>query len=88
MNDKKMPSDADYPWIKSYPADVDWNMEIPSIPIYDMLDKTAAAYPDAPGFDFLGAKMSWGEINDLTRKFAKGLQEIGVSKGAKVGSPL
>ena len=34
-----------YPWIKSYPADVDWNADIPVMPVYEMLDKTATNYP-------------------------------------------
>lgn len=81
----KPPSAPTYPWIKSYPADINWDADIPSIPVYEMLDKTAATYPDAPAFDFLGAKMNWGELDALTKKFAKGLQKIGISKGTKVG---
>ena len=76
---------SSYPWIKHYPDDIDWNMDIPNIPIYEMLDTTACNYADAPAFDFLGAKLTWGEINQRTKKFAKGLQDIGVTKGTKVG---
>ncbi len=85
MNEKNISLKESYPWIKKYPKDIKWDADIPSIAVYEMLDKTAADYPEAPAFDFLGAKMNWGEINELTRKFAKGLQDIGVSKGTKVG---
>ena len=76
---------AQYPWLKNYPEDIDWEMDIPSIAVYEMLDKTARDYPDAPAFDFLGAKLTWSEIDGLSRRFAKGLQDIGVEKGTKVG---
>lgn len=82
---KNYSDENNFPWLKSYPKDIDWNMDIPAIPVYEMLDNTAQKYPDAPAFDFLGAKMNWGEINDLTKKFAKGLQDIGIKKGSKVG---
>jgi len=74
-----------YPWIKSYPKDVDWDADIPAMPVYEMLDKTAANYPEAPAFDFLGAQRNWGDIDSATRRFAKGLQDMGIQKGAKVG---
>ena len=75
----------DYPWIANYPSDVKWDAEIPSIPVYEMLDETAAKFSTSPAFDFLGAKQSWGDIDAASRKFAKGLQDIGVTKGMKVG---
>ncbi len=74
-----------YPWVGNYPEGVAWDAPIEARPVYEMLDYTAKTYPDAPAFDFLGAKMNWREINDLTCKFAKGLQEIGIEKGTKVG---
>lgn len=76
---------AAYPWIANYPDDVQWDADIPVMPVYEMLDKTARDYGDAPAFDFLGRKMSWGEVDAASRKFAKGLQDIGIEKGMKVG---
>ena len=78
-------NNQDFPWVKNYPADIQWYADIPAHPVYAMLDQTAAQYGAAPAFDFLGAKQNWGEINDATLKFAKGLQNIGVTKGMKVG---
>lgn len=72
-------------WIDNYPAELDWNAEIPAIPVYEMLDNTAGKYGNHPAFDFLGTKYSWHEIHNYTCRFAKGLQDIGISKGAKVG---
>ena len=78
-------NEANYPWLKNYPEGVDWDADIAIKPVYEMLDDTVRDYPNAPAFDFLGAKQNWSQINDLTLKFAKGLQDIGVEKGHKVG---
>ena len=74
-----------YPWLKKYPSSPKWDTPLSNSPVHEMLDETAAQYPDAPAFDFLGAKQNWGEMNVQTKKFAKGLQDIGVTKGTKVG---
>ncbi len=78
-------TNQDYPWIKSYPKGVDWNAHIDTMPVFAMMDETVIRYPDAPGFDFLGKKMTWGEIHTKTLQLALGLQEIGVKRGMKVG---
>ncbi len=74
-----------YPWLAKYPSTPKWDSPLSNMPIYQMLDETADKYPDAPAFDFLGAKQNWGELNEKTKKFAKGLQDMGVMKGTKIG---
>jgi len=78
-------TDTDYPWLKNYPEGVSWDAKIPVKPVFAMLDETAKDYASAPAFDFLGAKMTWGDIDSATKKFAKGMQDIGIKKGDKVG---
>lgn len=78
-------SKADYPWIKTYPKDIDWEKDIPKKPVYEMLEDTVSKYPENPAFDFLGKKYSWGEIGGLVNKFAAGLQGLGIEKGDKAG---
>jgi len=80
-----MSKSQSYPWEKHYPAGIDWRMDIPVYPVYQMLDETAANHGEKPAFDFLGFKYNWNEINDLTKRFAKGMQDMGVKKGDKVG---
>jgi len=75
----------DYPWIKSYPDDIEWDKPITARPVFEILDETAKNHGDKPAFDFLGAKQNWSEIDSATKKFAKGLQDSGVKKGDKVG---
>ncbi len=78
-------SDITYPWLQTYPDDIDWDMAIDEKPVFDILDQTAAKYANRPAFDFLGKKYNWAEISDLANRFALGLQSMGVKKGNKVG---
>lgn len=78
-------TDSNMPWIQNYPPYVPWDLKIDLCPVADLLDRTVAEYGDRPGFDFLGKKLTWGQIGDQVNRMAKGLQEIGVTKGTKVG---
>ena len=78
-------TDQNYPWIGNYGSDLDWSMDIHPKPVFSLLDSTAANTPDRIGLDFLGKEYSWGELSVLVNKFSKGLQDLGVEKGAKVG---
>ncbi len=74
-----------YPWLLKYPKDVDWHQDMPSEAVYEMFDRTAQKHAAAPAFDFLGARQTWGDMHSASVRFAKGLQDIGVVKGTKVG---
>ncbi len=77
--------DNKYLWLKSYPKKIDWNTNIPTQPVFDILRSTVKNYPDNPAFDFLGKKYNWREIYELSCKMAKGLQDHGIKKGDRVG---
>lgn len=73
------------PWTKTYPSYVKWDSEIPVCPVSDLMDKTVREFGHSPGFDFLGKKLTWGEMGDRVNRMATGLQKLGVGKGVKVG---
>lgn len=73
------------PWVDHYPSGLSWDEPVPALPVFDMLARTAAAYGPHPAFDFLGYKLTWSDIYDRVRHFAKGLENLGVGKGTKVG---
>lgn len=50
-----------------------------------LLDHAVACYPDRPAIDFLGRKWSYRELAVLVQRAARGLQDIGVAKGDRVG---
>jgi long-chain acyl-CoA synthetase len=80
-----MTTDQNYSWRNSYDPGVDWAMDIPPRPVFDMLEDTAREFGGRPAFDFLGKKYTWSEIHDLSNRFAAGLQKMGVGKGVHVG---
>ena len=74
-----------YPWEASYPRKISWNRDVPTYPIYTYLEQTRRRHADRPAFDFMGKKWTWREIGILVDKMAKGLHDVGVEKGVKVG---
>lgn len=70
---------------RSYPDGLRWDANIPDYPLFDMLETTAAQYGDRPGFDFLGYKLTWGDIHEAALRLARSLQDRGIGPGRKVG---
>jgi long-chain acyl-CoA synthetase len=73
------------PWLPAYPAGIDWDAPFPEHPLYRFLDEAAARFGDRPAADFLGKKTSYRVLADLVNRAAKGLAELGVGKGVRVG---
>ena len=82
------PKGDHYQWLRNYPRDVDWYAEIKPELLPDLLDRTVRDYGEATCTYFMGAKLSYKDIGALVAKAAKGLQEIGVTKGMRVGMLL
>lgn len=74
-----------YPWLAHYPEGIDWSQKLPSHAMHTILDEAAALYGNKTAVDFEGRKYTYSELAGLVDKAAKGLQEIGVGKGVKVG---
>ena len=51
----------------------------------DLLDHAVEAHGAWPAIDFMGRKWSYAEVGDLARRAARGLQDLGVVKGTRVG---
>jgi long-chain acyl-CoA synthetase len=76
---------ADYPWLQSYPENVDWHVEIPAKPLTSLLDDAAEQWPERPAIEFLGTQISYRELAVLVNRAASGLKALGVKRGVKVG---
>jgi long-chain acyl-CoA synthetase len=74
-----------HPWIKSYPDGLRWDVDLPVRPVQDIIDASAAQWPDLPALDFMGRKISYAELKALTDRAAKGFQKLGVKPGVHVG---
>ncbi len=75
----------EYPWVKHYPEEIDWNQPVEPHPVYKILDDTAARFPDNCALDFLDKRYSYRQLQELVEKAAAGFRSIGVENGTKVG---
>jgi long-chain acyl-CoA synthetase len=76
---------AAYPWLTCYPAGVDWAQQMVGEPIPVLLERAVKTYADRPCTNFLGKRLTYGEIGALVDRATAGLKRIGVTKGMKVG---
>ena len=72
-------------WKDHYSHPVPWDQAFPPMSMVDMVVRSATAKPDGVMVDFLGRKTSYGEMLNVIRRVAKGLQHMGVGKGDRVG---
>lgn len=76
---------APYPWLAHYPKNIDWHASLPVTPVYDLLARTRERHGGRPAFDFMGARLTWSQIGKMTDHLAKGLQNLGLQKGDRIG---
>ena len=73
------------PWVEAYPAGLDWQMDVPSAPVWQLLEEAASTFPNRPFLEFLGKRMTYAEGLDMVNRLALGLQQLGLAKGQRVG---
>jgi long-chain acyl-CoA synthetase len=76
---------SDMPWLASYPDGIRWDLEIEAAPAQRILDDAAAKWPQRPALEFMGKRLTYRELQELTNRAAKGLQALGVGPGIHVG---
>lgn len=74
-----------YVWEKYYPEGVTWAFDVAPKPLWALLDESAAKFPLRPAIWFFGKEWTYGQFQNLVNRAARGLQDIGVKKGTKVG---
>jgi len=72
------------PWFKHWPEGVPKTIEVPKVPLHQILRDTAKAHPDQIATVFYGAKLTYRELDEKADRFAAGLRGIGVRKGDRV----
>jgi long-chain acyl-CoA synthetase len=75
----------DRPWFKCYDKGVPTHIDYPQVPLFWFLQESARKYPDQACTIFKGARISYKEMDELTDRFAAGLEALGVKKGDRVG---
>jgi len=79
---------ATRPWTKHYDAMVPATLQYPSIPLTALLRATAQRHPDAVATIFFGARRTYASLYRDARRFAAGLQRLGVRRGDRVALML
>jgi long-chain acyl-CoA synthetase len=79
---------AERPWLRFYEPGVPASLAYPSVPVYALLDDSAARFPDRPATVFFGATLTFRDLAELSRRFAAGLAGLGVRKGDRVSLHL
>ncbi len=76
---------SQHPWMKHYPPGLLWDKEYVPRSLPDMFDEAVAKYGSKTCSDFLGRRQSYSEIGQMVDRTAKGLADLGIGKGSKVG---
>ncbi|MFQ5874329.1 MAG: AMP-binding protein, partial [Dehalococcoidia bacterium] len=75
-------------WLKHYEPEVPPTIEYPEKPLHWALEEAARKYPDNTATIFLGAKLTYRELDELASRFAAALSDLGVKKGDRVSVHL
>ncbi|MGC8905337.1 long-chain-fatty-acid--CoA ligase [Thermus sp.] len=76
------------PWLAHYDPGVPTEVEVPPIPLWGFLEESARRFPERTALEFLGKHLSYRELWTLVRRFAKGLEDLGVRPGDRVAIML
>ena len=74
-----------YPWLASYPANIDWHREMVPEPLFMLLEEANKHYPKHNALDFYGRITSFHALHTSVLQCAGALQHLGVKKGTRVG---
>lgn len=73
------------PWQVHYAHPTPWDTDFPPLSVPQMFADSAARFADRPLVDFLGRTFSYADLHAEARAFAAGLQQLGITKGDRVG---
>ena len=72
------------PWLQHYDAGVPHTIEAAPSTLTALLDAAAERFPDAPAIVFYGRALSYRELREEARRFARGLLADGLERGERV----
>jgi long-chain acyl-CoA synthetase len=89
---------ATRPWIAHYEESVPVEVEIPDMPLYQLVTDSAKNFPNNIAVRFvvkylrmglvIQSKLTYRELDEATNRFANALQALGVKKGDRVAIML
>ena len=83
----------DRPWLAAYPPDVPADHDFPQVPLTQLLDDAAEAFPGAVAISTfavasVGSRMTYRALRDAVDRLAGGLAGLGVGTGERVAIVL
>ncbi len=83
---------SDRPWLKSYklgPYNLKKTLQpYPKVPVHQLLEDSATAYPNQIAVEYLGRKIKYNELKDYADRLANALAGLGVKKSDRVAVVL
>jgi long-chain acyl-CoA synthetase len=76
------------PWLAHYDYWVRSNINYPRRPLHEILRRAAVVTPDSIATTFLGAHLTYSQVQEQADKFATALARLGVKQGDRVGVML
>jgi long-chain acyl-CoA synthetase len=84
-NDRRLPDTSEFrPWFKHYDPEVPQHLIYPSIPLYRLLEETAAKTPNSPCTNFFNKRLTYWQIKEQSDRLASSLLSLGIQKGDRV----
>ncbi|MBM3513957.1 MAG: long-chain fatty acid--CoA ligase [Alphaproteobacteria bacterium] len=77
-----------FPWLKNYPSFAPWDAPLPVVPAFAGFLNAVRNYPENVCLEFMGNFWTYAEVGHMAARAAKGLQDLGVTKGARVALML
>ncbi len=86
MDEKQYLEGLEKLWAKNWPAGLPRELEYPlgEVPLTECLRERARQHPDKPVVIFYGREMTFGQLDDLSDRFAVFLAARGLNKGDRV----
>ncbi len=75
-------------WHRHYDYNVPTTVRVPRLPVHELIQIPANAYPDKAALNFYGTEITFWELRQLVLRFANALGSLGVQKGERVGIHL
>ena len=75
-------------WFDSYPDEIPPSIDYPDVSLPQFLIDTAKEFPDNEAISFIGKKINYKQLLNLTYRFANALKSLGVKKGDRVALML
>ncbi len=73
MSKKPNMTEQNLPWLKKYPAGLTWDLEIPSQPLYKLLDDAVEQFSENNCIDFLGKKYTYSATHNSPIWYSSGV---------------